>query len=651
MQTYPAVRILSLVWATTCILPIQAQTQSPFTVVSAANYGTSVCPNSLAAVFGSSLAPTIEVAKLDSSGQLPTVLGGVAVVINGQPAQLIYASPTQINLVIPAGTQPGTATVVINTANSRLEGVADVRIANPAIFSLDGSGKNAGAILNAITYSPGPFYVETLENGGEDKRTRLAVYATGIRYAGNVTQDPAVVNVAANVHVQIRDASGKALDLPVEYAGPAPGFFGLDQINVVLPADANDLGAASLSITAESQISNTVDVNILPLPASRIGLASISVANSIVAGGSTVTGTVFTNAPAPTVGLSIRLQSSNAAVAQVPMFVTVPAQKLSTDFSIQAGSPGSGQDVNVTASAGNTTRTASLRVLPSNFPSLVSVAVNPSSGIGGVALTGTITLSAAAPIGGVSVTLESNDASVQVPATVAVLGGRTTMDFTINTTAVPSVHAVTITASLSGVNRTASVTLNPPLMLTLDTNTTSGGTSVTGTVTIAEAAPAGGATVTLTTSDSTVARILAPVNILAGQTSAKFTVQTSTTSADRTVSITANYRAASQSVTLTVTSSMAGSISKLEITPTTVKGGVGASGTVTISGPAGIGGVLVSLTSNNLLAASVPMFVTVPSGQSSAQFSIRTSPVISQQTVTITATAGATAKSATLIVN
>src|SRR5207253_9652041 len=122
---------------------------------------------------------------------------------------------------------------------------------------------------------------------------------------------------AANVHVQMRDASGKALELPVEYAGPAPGFFGLDQVNVVLPADVNDLGAASLSITAESQISNTVDLTILPLPAARIGLAAISFANSIVAGGSTVTGTVFTNAPAPSGGINIRLQSSNAALAQV----------------------------------------------------------------------------------------------------------------------------------------------------------------------------------------------------------------------------------------------------------------------------------------------------------------------------------------------
>ena len=398
--------------------------------------------------------------------------------------------------------------MVINTPSSRLEGIADIKIADPAIFSLDGSGKNTGAILNAITYAPGPFFVETLENNGDDKRTRLAVYATGVRYAGNLTQDSAVVNVAANVHVQIRNTSGTALNLPVEYAGPAPGFFGLDQVNVILPADANDIAAASLTITAEPQISNTVDLNILPLPAGRIGLAAISFANSIVAGGSTVTGTVFTNAPAPTGGLNIRLQSSNATLAQVPMFVTVPAQKLSTDFSVQAGNPVSGQDVNVTASAGSTTRTASLRVLPSNFPSLVTVAVNPSSGTGGVPLTGTITLSAAAPIGGVTVALESNDMSVQVPASVAVLGGRTTMDFIVSTTAVATVHAVTITASFGGVSRTASVTVNPPLMLTLDTNTTSGGNTVTGTVTLPDAAPAGGAMVTVTTSDSAIARIL-----------------------------------------------------------------------------------------------------------------------------------------------
>lgn len=46
------------------------------------------------------------------------------------------------------------------------------------------------AILNAVTYQLDPFAVQTAQNRGSDKRTRLAIFGTGFRYAGNPTHDP-----------------------------------------------------------------------------------------------------------------------------------------------------------------------------------------------------------------------------------------------------------------------------------------------------------------------------------------------------------------------------------------------------------------------------------------------------------------------------
>src|SRR5262249_53313219 len=160
-----------------------------------------------------------ESAVLDSNGQLPTVLGGTTVTVDGVPAALIYVSPTQINLVIPAGTSAGTSNVTVSSSvtGGTQSATLQVLSAAPAVFTADPSGKGPGAILNAVTYAPAPFLIETSENGGADLRTRLAVYATGLRHASSV---PA----------QATTTAGTRFDLAVEFAGAAPGYFGLDQV-------------------------------------------------------------------------------------------------------------------------------------------------------------------------------------------------------------------------------------------------------------------------------------------------------------------------------------------------------------------------------------------------------------------------------------
>ena len=89
-----------------------------FRGVNAASYGNAIAPDSLATIFGSNLAPATASATLDANGQLPTELASTRVEFNGVAAALFYVSPGQINVVVPGGLTPGTASVVIRSTVS-----------------------------------------------------------------------------------------------------------------------------------------------------------------------------------------------------------------------------------------------------------------------------------------------------------------------------------------------------------------------------------------------------------------------------------------------------------------------------------------------------------------------------------------------------
>ena len=90
-----------------------------------------------------------------------------------------------------------------------------------------------------------------------------------------------------------------------------------------------------------------------------------------------------------------------------------------------------------------------------------------------------------------------------------------------------------------------SVTINP--------TSVQGGNSSQGTVTLSGAAPAGGAVVTLTSSNSSVANMPVSVTVPVGATSATFTVTTSVVTATTSVNIMGMFNGLQRSATLTVT--------------------------------------------------------------------------------------------------
>lgn len=86
--------------------------------------------------------------------------------------------------------------------------------------------------------------------------------------------------------------------------------------------------------------------------------------------------------------------------------------------------------------------------------SLHQLSVTPKRVVGGRTTNCTLTLTSAAPEGGVRILLESNDPSlVSVPEGMTIAEGAASTAFTISTSLVASKARTTITATLDGVAR------------------------------------------------------------------------------------------------------------------------------------------------------------------------------------------------------
>lgn len=619
-------------------------------IVSSAGYQSTIAPGSLAVAFGSGLATGTASATLNSNGQLPTDLAGASMQVNGRAAALIYASPTQVNFVVPDATELGQVPVVVRANGKTVSGTATVQNAAPSVFSSDSSGRGAGAILNAVTYQPGPFLVETRENGGDDLRTRLAVYLTGIRYAGNPSHDPTVTNVSSAVTAIVTLGPGRMFSLPVEYAGAAPGFFGLDQVNVVLPADLDNSGAVTLLINAEGTTANPITFTVNALPAEQIRLASMSFPQMTLRAGSTINGTVGLNGQAPAGGFLVGLSSDSTAL-QVPASLTVTAGQVGGVFTASAVPVVSATNATVTASANGVNQNATLTVTPSSTASLSGLTLAASQIRSGGSTTGTVTLSAPAPPGGLMIALSSDQSAVKVPASVQVSFGQTSATFSVTAGTVTSSTTARITASDGKQQLNAPLVVAPLFTWKLSATSVSAGVTVTGTITLAYAAPAGGAQVALLSNDPATVQLPASVTIAPGQTSASVAFKPATALATKTVTLTATYQGVSATVSLTVNGAASGALASLVVSPNAVKAGTTATGTVSLSGTA-ITPTTVNLSSSSVLVAQVPFFVTIPAGQTSASFAISTASVVAgTQTVTITASTGSAVQTAQLTVS
>ncbi len=212
-----------------------------FSAASFAASPTPFAPGSLITLFGKGMAGTSGAAD---NVPLPTNLGGVKVTVGGIDAPLVNmdSSADQISLQVPFELEgQAEADIVVNN-NGVISQPEPIQIGvSPALFTVSSNGAGSGVFLHGSDFAL--ITAATPAVAGEG----IILYATGL---GALTPSVAtgettlgLTSVAGNVTVTI---GGQPCE--VQYAGLAPGFVGLYQINVAVPPGVSGDALVVLSV-------------------------------------------------------------------------------------------------------------------------------------------------------------------------------------------------------------------------------------------------------------------------------------------------------------------------------------------------------------------------------------------------------------------
>ncbi len=207
---------------------------NPGGVVSAASFsGNSMpSPGEMVSIFGASLANGT---SLSPALPLSTSLQGASLVLAGEPVPLLFVSGGQINAVLPYTVTPNTTFQLIEQNGNRLSAPIPVSFAaaDPAIFTTDQTGSGQGDIY-VVNAQGAAFLADSSHPAAAGNA--LTIYASGL---GPVT--PSIeAGIAAPIS-PLSQAAGVALTIggqaaQILFAGLAPGFAGLYQVNAVVPS-------------------------------------------------------------------------------------------------------------------------------------------------------------------------------------------------------------------------------------------------------------------------------------------------------------------------------------------------------------------------------------------------------------------------------
>ena len=407
-------------------------------------------------------------------------------------------------------------------------------------------------------------------------------------------------------------------------------------VNVKIPtgalAGSRDVIALNVASTGASGANNFAVTELMVVPHLEIRPGS-------ALGGNPSVGTVrLVDGVAPEPGTVVTLSSSDTSVATVPATVTVQPGSQQESFVISTAAVSAMSSVTITASYGTISETAVLKVVPAE-DSLVSMSVSPGKVLGGNPAKARVMLNGPAPAGGATVTLSSNSAAASVPSSVTIAEGSTDGAFAVTTTSVSTAATVQITATYNGVNQSALLRIYPVNLegISVEPEHLVGGASATARIELIDLAPAGGATISLDSGNTSIVTMPAQVTIPAGGFSATFTVSTLAVTVPTSVAVRATYEGVTSSTYLRVTPGVVPG--SLELDPSSLTGGQTSTGRVELNGPAPVGGTVVTLGSSDPVVAAVAPDVTVPAGQTSATFSIVTTAVSMPAAVTISASA------------
>lgn len=367
----------------------------------------------------------------------------------------VAGGPTTINLSWTASTDnigvtsylvyrdalPSPVASVVGTTFSDT-GLTPLSVHSYRVVASDAAGNLSGFSNTATASTP----ADTTPPTAPSNLTAVAVSASTINLSWTASTD----NVGVSGYSVFRDSNPTAI---ATVSGTTFSDIGLalgstHSYTVKAFDGSNNVSAASNTATATTQGADTI---------------APTVPTNLAASGSSNT----------TIDLTWTASTDNVAVTGYKVFrdnaPTEIATVTTTSFSDTGLAIGSTHSYQVSAfdaasnqSAKSNTATATTTLVGA----LVSLSLSPTTVTAPATSTGTVTLSGAAPTGGVSVTLSSSATNkATVPATVTVLAGQTTRTFTVTTLTGNlggGQNPVTITATLAGTGRTAVLNILRP---------------------------------------------------------------------------------------------------------------------------------------------------------------------------------------------
>ena len=597
-------------------------------------------------------------AAFDVTLSQPAPAGGVTVTLASGDATKVTVSPTTVTIAAGAtapAAQPqvtgaglGSASITA-TSPGYTTGTGQVQVAAAFSFapgSLTVPGNSTQNLtLNLTGGSSAPAGGLTVNLISDN--TGVATVVSSVTFAANassvtvpvtgVAQGSAIIHASAagipdttalilvQIFGQVVAANGTvglgqsaAFPVSLSVAAPAGGTtvnlssgdptkVTVAPASVFIPANATapaaqpqvtgvSLGAASITASASGYTTATQTIT----PTATVGFSPGSIT---IIGTATQNLTLALSAPSPT-AVTVNLTSSDATKATVPSTVTFAANATSATVAVTGVAPGSAT-IHASALPNIADATASVTVAPTviNGPaSPITVGLGQSAAF-------PVSLAAAAPAGGVTLTLTSADPTkVTVsPASVTILAGATTPAAQPQVTGV-AFGSIAVTASSTGytsgsqtVQVTGSIAFTPASLTIYGANTQNL------TLTLSGPAPAGGVTVNLTSNNAGAASVPATATFTANSTTVNVPV-TGISVGLAAIHASASPNLADASAAVTVASDIL-------LPAVSLQPGQQVNFPVTLANPAPAGGVFVTLASSDTTKVTLSVSnVFIPQG-------------------------------------
>jgi uncharacterized protein (TIGR03437 family) len=193
-------------------------------------------------------------------------LGGAEVIVsdaNNQPrnAGLFFVSANQINYLVPAGTANGVATITVRRNGANIaQGTATIDTVSPGLFTANVSGQGVAAAVilrrrNGVdTFEPvaqlnstaNRFDPIQIDLGSDADQVFLIAFGAGFRAAPQSALSATIGGTPS----------------PFVVGAAAPGFAGLDQLNILIPRSLIGRKLVNVLFTAAGKPANEVQINI-----------------------------------------------------------------------------------------------------------------------------------------------------------------------------------------------------------------------------------------------------------------------------------------------------------------------------------------------------------------------------------------------------